>query len=579
MRRLIRQLLDKGLTSVSTISIVFMALALVIILGPMIVRGFSAVLFDGTVEWRQLQLNEPLFDRGDAREIEAETQRTDAARQKVYDLLDRFSRGIDVEPLIDRTKQIQRELEAQIENRLSDRITSEDSSQTSDVAVQQQRRETISDFRQQAAEIIKHGRRIQRYLERALEADENDKALRYLDRAMEYDHDGSLDGTVAEAYFQLAREYRRTVEEVDLARREKYRVALLGQEPHTHGLKDYLYQLWGPRPGQKPQANLMRVTYGATRWDQALQIQEKILNRRTRVPDPDSGWLKEVIAPRSEDFDGELDELFALIGDDEYLRSTLNPRFTVYWQYFIDPANPTRLFGGVGPEIVGTALLSLLAMAFALPTGVMTAAFLVECTRGGPLVRAIRMCINTLAGVPSVIFGLFGLAFFMGWFLPKFGLRSEKSILAGGLTLGVLVLPVVIRSTEEAIRAVPRSYKEGALSLGAGGFKTFMTVTLPAALPGVLTGFILSLSRAAGETAAIMFVATVASGGGYPWNPLEGTVALSYSSYVVAVGDDVAAKAPHQQFGMIMTLILLVLILNIAAILIRSRMSKKLRGQ
>jgi phosphate transport system permease protein len=283
----------------------------------------------------------------------------------------------------------------------------------------------------------------------------------------------------------------------------------------------------------------------------------------------------------------ELAALFPLV--EHNLESMLRPRQTVYLRYFIDGSTIGGLFGGVGPELLGTLLLTVLTMLLALPVGVITAAYLVECTREGLLIRFIRTCINTLAGVPSIVFGLFGLAFFV-IFAPDLAnsvlaglgvslrLPGNRTILYGALTLAVLVLPIIIRASEEAIKAVPHSYKEAALSLGAGGFRTFVSVTLPAALPGILTGVILSMSRAAGETAPILFTAAVAFGA-VPHSVLEPTRALPYSAYVFATGDDLAPKAPHNQYGMIMSLVLLVLVLNVAAILIRSRVARKLRGQ
>jgi len=145
------------------------------------------------------------------------------------------------------------------------------------------------------------------------------------------------------------------------------------------------------------------------------------------------------------------------------------------------------------------------------------------------------------------------------------------------MTLAVLVLPVIIRSSEEAIRAVPRSYKEASLALGAGNLRTFILVTLPAAMPGILTGIILSLSRAAGETAPILFTGAVALGP-LPKSIFSQTRTLSYGSYDIAVGDRLAMMVPHKQYGMVATLIVLVLLLNLIAILIRSKMSARLKG-
>jgi phosphate transport system permease protein len=161
-------------------------------------------------------------------------------------------------------------------------------------------------------------------------------------------------------------------------------------------------------------------------------------------------------------------------------------------------------------------------------------------------------------------------------------MKPGSSSLAGGLTLGLLVLPVIIRASEEAIRTVPRAYKEAALALGASRLRCFLTVTLPASLPGVLTGTILAVSRAAGETAPLLFTAAVAVGG-TAWPPWEAvtrpTCTLSYASYHMAVGDRLASQVPHNQYGMVMTLIGVVLALNIVAIYIRSRVARQLRGQ
>ncbi len=239
----------------------------------------------------------------------------------------------------------------------------------------------------------------------------------------------------------------------------------------------------------------------------------------------------------------------------------LLPRWTVYWHYFTDDSMAGHYFGGVGPEILGTLLVTVLAIAFALPVGVITAGYLVECAADTLPTRMLRMAVNTLAGVPSIVFGLFGLAFFVIYLLPKLGLPEGSSIIAGALTLGLLVLPVVIRASEEAIRAVPQAYREAALSLGASRFRCFITVTLPAALPGILTGLILSMSRAAGETAPILFTAAVAMGP-IPTSLAQPTRTLAYSSYDMAVGDKMAALAPHNQFGMVTTLIAIVLLLN-----------------
>jgi phosphate transport system permease protein len=216
-------------------------------------------------------------------------------------------------------------------------------------------------------------------------------------------------------------------------------------------------------------------------------------------------------------------------------------------------------------------------MIFVVPLGVISAAYLAECASDNFIIKIIRLCINSLAGVPSIIFGLFGMAFFVLFLLPAFGFSSKPCILTASLTLSILTLPVMIRASEEAIKAVPFTYKEASLALGAGQFKTFMSVTLPAAMPGILTGVILSLSRVAGETAPILFTGAVALGP-IPTSILDTTRTLSYGSYDMAVGDRLASMVPHNQYGMVATLVILVLCLNTSAIILRSRLFKKLHG-
>ena len=189
-----------------------------------------------------------------------------------------------------------------------------------------------------------------------------------------------------------------------------------------------------------------------------------------------------------------------------------SPQRTVYWQFLIDDNVNSHYFGGIGPEILGTMLITVVGMLFVIPLGIISAAYLVECASDGWTMRIIRMGINTLAGVPSIVFGLFGLAFFVLFLFPLLGFEPKPCILAASLTLAVLTLPVMIRASEEAIRSVPPSYKEGSLALGASRFHTFIAVTFPAALPGILTGVILSLSRIAGETAPILFTGAVSLG-------------------------------------------------------------------
>ncbi len=546
MRQLVRIVFNRAFTALAAASVLLMTVALVVILGPIFWRGSSAVIFRGTVEYRAMMLGE--FHRGDTGALQAEMQAAHAARAPVYAILDEFRRGIDTGRIEDQINHAYRQLRPQLDNRVAaGRITEE-----------------------QADALRSDARAVRNAIRAALETTDSAEALAHLDEALSHPARPALTDTVAAGLFSEAQRYRQIAQTVDLGRRDVY----LAEFQEATAI---LRELLGPRPGD-PVPLLAEMRYGATRWDRASILLDRLLY--------DSQWqaiepgqpLVEARVRRAEVFEGTvMAELFPLM--EQELPAMLRPERTFYWRYFIDPSTPGNLFGGVGKEMYGTILLTIVPMVVAFPIGLVCAAYLVECARESLFIRVIRTCINTLAGVPSIVFGLFGLAFFVMWLQPALGLPRDISILAGGLTLAVLVLPILIRASEEAIRSVPPTYKEASLALGAGGLRTFLAVTFPAALPGVLTGVILSMSRAAGETAVVLFTAAVAVRAGFPDGLLDQTLALPVSAYFFATADNLAQKAPHNQYGMVMALVGLVLVLNVAAILVRSRVSRKLRGQ
>ena len=241
----------------------------------------------------------------------------------------------------------------------------------------------------------------------------------------------------------------------------------------------------------------------------------------------------------------------------------------INWTFLTQPPMDSMTRGGILPCIIGTLCLSLGAIMVALPIGVASAVYLNEYARPGRLVRIIRLGINNLAGVPSVVFGLFGLAFFVVY------LKMGVSILAGALTLGAMTLPVIIGASEEALRAVPDTYREASLGLGASKWQTIYRVVLPASLPGILTGAILGLSRAAGETAPIMFTAAVFFTPYLPTSVFDEIMALPYHIYVLATAGTEIEATRHLQYGTALVLIALVLGLNLVAILYRARLQKR----
>jgi len=243
----------------------------------------------------------------------------------------------------------------------------------------------------------------------------------------------------------------------------------------------------------------------------------------------------------------------------------------INWTFLTQPPVDSMTKGGILPCIVGTLCLSIGAILIAMPIGVASAIYLNEYARPGRLIRVIKLGINNLAGVPSIVFGLFGLAVFVVW------LKMGVSIIAGALTLGAMTLPVVIGSTEEALRAVPDTYREASLGLGATKWQTIYRVVLPTALPGILTGTILGISRAAGETAPIMFTAAVFFTPSLPVSIFDEVMALPYHIYVLATAGTEIEATRHLQYGTALVLIFLVLGMNLIAIIYRSRLRKRMQ--
>jgi phosphate transport system permease protein len=241
----------------------------------------------------------------------------------------------------------------------------------------------------------------------------------------------------------------------------------------------------------------------------------------------------------------------------------------INWTFLTQPPTDSMTKGGILPCIIGTLAISLGAMVVALPIGVASAVYLNEYARPGRLVRFIRLGINNLAGVPSVIFGLFGLAFFVVWL--DFGV----SILSGALTLAAMTLPVIIGASEEALRNVPDTYREASLGLGATKWQTIYRVVLPTGLPGILTGAILGISRAAGETAPIMFTAAVFYSPSLPTSLFDEIMALPYHIYVLATAGTEIEATRHLQYGTALVLISLVLGLNLVAIIYRTHLRRR----
>ncbi|MDD5137142.1 MAG: phosphate ABC transporter permease PstA [Candidatus Omnitrophica bacterium] len=239
----------------------------------------------------------------------------------------------------------------------------------------------------------------------------------------------------------------------------------------------------------------------------------------------------------------------------------------INWQFLTDIPRQGMRAGGIFPAIVGTIYLVTGAIIFALPIGLLAAVYLSEYSRDNLLTRIVKLAIVNLAGVPSVVYGLFGLAMFVVFF--KFGV----SILSGSLTLGIMILPIIITTSREALESVPYSFREVSLSLGASKWQTIRHIVLPNAIPGVLTGTILGLGRAAGETAPILFTVAAFYLPRLPDSLFDQAMALPYHLYVIST--QVPNVDEKIRYGTALVLLALVLFMNLVAIVIRYKFRKR----
>ncbi len=515
MRTGTRRLLDRSFSGLGFFAIALMTLALLVVIGPIFHRGLGAYLFRATIEHRRLLMEK--FDGGDRAAVEAEIAATRQARRPVYDRIAAF--------------------EAELHGQLT-AVTP-----------------TLQALAASESSLARLVRRRLDRIEEGLPFAEHLKSLAGLADLIAARPEASKVGPELSAISNA--------------------VARVNQRFEAcAALKEALRELLGPMPDEVTPV-MVRGQYGQTRWDRAKVKLAAVLYEESWDYSDGAGMGVRVLTPRVDAFRGTvLEPLFAYV--EASLDEMLAPRLTFYGGFLTDVSIDAHMFGGIWPEVLGTIYLTLGAMLFALPLGVVSAIYFTEYAGDGRVVSMLRACVSTLAGVPSIVFGLFGLAFFIN----TLHICDSKSVLAGALTLGLLVLPTVIRASEEAIRSVPRTYKEAALSVGASPWHTILTVILPAALPGILTGTVISMGRAAGETAPIIFTAAVSVGRAVqPWQVFtQPTPALSWNIYNLCTEHEAVDEIRHVQFGMVATLVVIVLLLNIAAVVLRARISRKLKG-
>lgn len=243
----------------------------------------------------------------------------------------------------------------------------------------------------------------------------------------------------------------------------------------------------------------------------------------------------------------------------------------ISWEFLTAMPDQGMTRGGIFPAIVGTACLMMGSMIFAFPIGVLSGIYINEFLKDSFFKRFVRMMTDNLAGIPSIVFGLFGMALFVNY------LDFGDSIIAGSLTLGLLVLPVVIRTTEEALKAVDNSLRVGSLALGATKLQTIRRVILPVAFPNIITGLILSIGRVSGETAPILFTVAAYFLPRLPNSIFDQVMALPYHLYVLTTsGTDIRESRP-MAYGTALVLIMIVLLINLAASALRKYLGKKVK--
>ncbi len=239
------------------------------------------------------------------------------------------------------------------------------------------------------------------------------------------------------------------------------------------------------------------------------------------------------------------------------------------WEFISSMPTDGMTKGGILPAIIGTFCLIGGSMIFAFPIGVMSGIYISEFTKDSWYRRFIQLMTSNLAGIPSIVFGMFGMSLFVN------KLEFGDSILAGSLTLGLLVLPIIIRTTEESLKAIDKSFSHASMALGASKIQTIRRVILPIGMPNILTGMILSIGRVSGETAPILFTVAAYFLPKLPSSIYDPVMALPYHLYVISTSGTNIKDSRDMAFGTAVILILIVLILNLIASLIRKYLGKK----
>ena len=566
MKTAYRKILDKSFTYVAYASLAVIALAILTFLAPIVYRGVGAVIFNATVEHEKFLIEN--LGRSPTKSDEERIKLSNEARAPLYEMMGKYESPSDTA------------FDAKINTAFDAAFES----------MKKHSQELLSSLELKGAE---RGKRIAQISEK-IWAD-------YIGEIDKTSSDAKKDGTsfalikvLKGQDERLADAVRREVAYLNSIKKLNFmqkslirRNASAGIKKHIDAVvseldeqnaayktfKEGIVKLLGqPDIKSKDAVNLLRQKYGQTRMDMARSaLEDSVLTISVKAKDSGGAeYIKRV--KTAEFFKGtKVGEMAEYI--EENFDAMLQPHMTAYWGFFFDEPFDSNIFGGIWPMILGTFYLTLGSMIIAAPLGIAASIYFSEYSKGGKSVELLRICVGTLAGVPSIVFGLFGLAFLIN----TVKISEGKSVLAGCITLALLILPTIIRSCEESLKAVPNSYREAALSLGANKWKAIRTVILPAALPSMLTGIIISMGRAAGETAPIIFTAATSTGAALAISEIftQPTPALPWNIYNICSEHEMAERVSHVQYGMVLTLIGIVLLLNAIAIVIRARLQNR----
>lgn len=566
MKTAYRRILDKSFTYVAYASLAVIALAILTFLAPIVYRGVGAVIFNATVEHEKFLIEN--LGRSPTKSDEERIKLSNEARAPLYEMMGNYESPSDTA------------FDAKINTAFDAAFES----------MKKHSQELLSSLELKGAE---RGKRIAQISEK-IWAD-------YIGEIDKASSDAKKDGTsfalikvLKGQDERLADAVRREVAYLNSIKKLNFmqkslirRNASAGIKKHIDAVvseldeqnaayktfKEGIVKLLGqPDIKSKDAVNLLRQKYGQTRMDMARSaLEDSVLTISVKAKDSGGAeYIKRV--KTAEFFKGtKVGEMAEYI--EENFDAMLQPHMTAYWGFFFDEPFDSNIFGGIWPMILGTFYLTLGSMIIAAPLGIAASIYFSEYSKGGKSVELLRICVGTLAGVPSIVFGLFGLAFLIN----TVKISEGKSVLAGCITLALLILPTIIRSCEESLKAVPNSYREAALSLGANKWKAIRTVILPAALPSMLTGIIISMGRAAGETAPIIFTAATSTGAALAISEIftQPTPALPWNIYNICSEHEMAERVSHVQYGMVLTLIGIVLLLNAIAIVIRARLQNR----